>query len=113
MVRLTVVDDMLTICFASPFLTVSMARKARTENDSGRTVNEDKTAILLVYCTHYHMEDFSRQNTRARFFDQTFGSKLLHPIDFHMVVLTMVGKRLTRCVGSTATGVLLLDGAWT
>lgn len=44
---LTVVDDMLTSCFANIATTLSMAEKARKEYDTGRTVSDDETKNYL------------------------------------------------------------------
>lgn len=53
LVRLTVVDDILTLCSANTATTVRLVTKARLQYHNGGTANGDDTNILLLQCGKY------------------------------------------------------------
>lgn len=55
-VKLKLVDDMLTLCFASTAMTIHEFITTFTEYYRLYMVYGDATEILLFYCKHYHTE---------------------------------------------------------
>lgn len=62
---------------------------------------------LLVYYKYNHMEAGLRQKFRAEFFDKKFSLKVLPPIDFSMVILTVVDNMLQLRFANTSMTVLV------
>lgn len=101
---LTVVDDMISLCFTIRTTTVPMAENALPEYDTCRAVDGVDTKDLLLLCKAYHANIILRQEIRPNFFSR---------FHLHMVTFTVVHIVLISCVASSAPGVVGFIRAFT
>lgn len=64
------VDNMLTLCLATTATTVPLVSEARAEENTGRSVDGDKTELSLVHFKQYNMEVNVRQKNLSLCFYQ-------------------------------------------
>lgn len=99
MIIFTVADRTLPLCFASTALTVTLFIKPYVVYDCAYTI--DGAAVKRLVSVSPAIGQSIQ--------DETFGQKVLYQMNHHIVMLIVVGERLTVCVAGTVTSLAVFN----